>query len=124
MPREPKIINTAADILERDNGSIAVVSSETEPKKVVPFGDRTLILRDNPLETATPSSRILLPERAQAKQLKGTVLAISQKPGTKELPQHKVHDRVYFNDYGAFSVPESKVLVVVRNEDIVAAVEE
>ncbi|XP_034186742.1 10 kDa heat shock protein, mitochondrial isoform X1 [Osmia lignaria lignaria] len=96
-------------------------------KRLVPLFDRVLIQR---AEAATKTKGgIVLPEKAQAKVLQGTVVAIG--PGQRnEKGEHipltiKVGDVVLLPEYGGTKVEleENKELHLFRESDILAKLE-
>lgn len=96
-------------------------------KRLVPLFDRVLIQR---AEAATKTKGgIVLPEKAQAKVLQGTVVAVG--PGQRnEKGQHvplsiKVGDMVLLPEYGGTKVEleDNKEFHLFRESDILAKVE-
>ena len=84
-------------------------------------GDRYLVKRDE-AETQTESG-IQLPQNAQKRPLKGTVVARNEEGWfegtTPTLPRIAVGDRVYFTSYGIHEIEyEDQPFVILREEDI------
>ncbi|XP_033211941.1 10 kDa heat shock protein, mitochondrial isoform X1 [Belonocnema kinseyi] len=96
-------------------------------KRLIPLFDRVLIQKAEAI-TKTKGG-IVLPEKAQAKVLKGTVVAVG--PGSKnDKGEHlpltiKVGDTVLLPEYGGTKVTldEEKELHLFRESDILAKLE-
>ena len=94
--------------------------------KVIPTGDRLLIRRDA-AEDRSPGG-ILIPEKAKQKARKGVVLAAG--PGRRVDSGERLEmtikkgQHVLFNVYGQHDVPGEDGLILVREEDVLAVVEE
>lgn len=97
-------------------------------KKLVPLFDRVLIRRAEAV-TKTKGG-IVIPEKAQGKVLRGTVVAIG--PGSRNdqgqhiPPSIKVGDTVLLPEYGGTKVEfeENKEYHLFRESDILAKLEE
>lgn len=97
-------------------------------KKLVPLFDRVLIRRAEAITTT--KGGIVIPEKAQGKVLRGTVVAIG--PGSRNdqgqhiPPSVKVGDAVLLPEYGGTKVEleENKEYHLFRESDILAKLEE
>jgi chaperonin GroES len=94
--------------------------------KLQPLGDRVVIEREASEERT--SGGILLPDSAQNKPARGTVVSVGEgrllEDGTRNKLQVKAGDRVLFSSYAGeqFKVGEDELLLM-REEDILAIVE-
>jgi len=92
-----------------------------------PLGDR-LIVKPLDQESVTPGG-IVLPDTAQEKQTRGTVIAVSDgvlsDDGSTRVPlEVVVGDEVYFQKYGGSDVTiDGDELLILREQDIIAKVE-
>lgn len=95
--------------------------------KLQPLGDRVVVEREES-EEATAGG-IVLPDSAQYKPARGTVVAIGDgrilDDGTRGKLQVKVGDRVIFSSYAGetFKVNDDELLLM-REDDILAVIEE
>ncbi len=121
MPRQATIVNSGADIIkEAENGGLTDHGKPALPKIKV-LGDRTLILRDEPIGKI---GQIWVPDKAQMKAVLGTVLDGGwTKVGDKREQIVKEGQRVYFNDYGGWTHPDNKNVIAIRTDDIIAVME-
>ncbi|GIZ14312.1 co-chaperone GroES [Capnocytophaga catalasegens] len=85
-----------------------------------PLADRVLI-EPAPAETTTASG-IIIPDTAQEKPQKGTVVAVG--PGTKENPiTLKVGNVVLYGKYAGTEIKEDgKTYLIMRESDVLAIV--
>lgn len=94
--------------------------------KVQPKGDRLLIRRDDAEKVSRGG--ILLPDKAQRKARLGTVLAAGPgrriDTGGRLEMTIRVGAKVLFNVYGQHEVPGQDGLILVREEDVLAEIEE
>jgi len=104
-----------------------MASSLSAAKRLIPLFDRVLIQRAEAI-TKTKGG-IVIPEKAQGKVLKGTVVAIG--PGSRNdrgehiPPSIKVGDIVLLPEYGGTKVEleENKEFHLFRESDILAKLE-
>jgi len=98
----------------------------TTSVKLQPLGDRLVVEREES-ETKTAGG-ILLPDSAQDKPARGTVISVGQgrllDDGTRNQLQVKVGDRVLFSSYAGeqFKVGDQELLLM-REEDVLAIIE-
>lgn len=84
---------------------------------IKPLGSRVLI-EVKEAETKTASG-LIIPDSAQEKQPRGTVLAV----GSDEKIEVKPGDTVIYSKFAATEIEdEGKNLVIVKNEDIIAII--
>ena len=90
--------------------------------KVNPLSDRVLI-KPTPAEEVTVSG-IIIPDAAKEKPLKGTVVAVGQ--GTKdEAMVVKENDTVLYGKYAGTEIQiDGDMLLIMRQSDILAIIEE
>lgn len=90
--------------------------------KVKPLSDRVLI-KPTPAEEVTVSG-IIIPDAAKEKPLKGTVMAAGQ--GTKEEAMAvKEGDVVLYGKYAGTEIKiDGEILLIMRQSDILAIIEE
>jgi len=95
--------------------------------RLQPLGDRVVVEREESEETT--AGGIVLPDSAQDKPARGTVVSIGDgkilDDGTRGELQVKVGDRVIFSSYAGetFKVDEVELLLM-REDDILAVIEE
>jgi len=95
--------------------------------RLQPLGDRVVVEREESEETT--AGGIVLPDSAQDKPARGTVVGIGDgkilDDGTRGELQVKVGDRVIFSSYAGetFKVDEVELLLM-REDDILAVIEE
>ena len=89
-------------------------------KKITPLADRVLI-KVSEAETTT-SSGIIIPDTAQEKPQKGTVVAVGK--GTKENPMTvKVGDIVLYGKYSMQELKhENEDFIIMKESDIFAII--
>ena len=98
----------------------------TSSVKLQPLGDRVVIEREQSEERT--SGGILLPDSAQNKPARGTVISIGDgrllDDGTRNKVQVKVGERVLFNSYAGeqFKIGDDELLLM-REDDILAVIE-
>jgi chaperonin GroES len=81
-----------------------------------------VIVEPAPAETKTASG-IYIPETAQEKPQKGTVVAVSEEDGDGKKPTVKVGDVVLYGKYGGSELPyEGKDYLNMRESDIIGVV--
>src|SRR5947209_3016478 len=96
--------------------------------KVKPLGDRIVVQRFNPEEKT--AGGIVLPDSAKGKPQKGKVLAAGPgkmlKDGSRRGMQVKEGDTVIFTNWAGdeFKERAGDVILVMREEDVLAVVEE
>lgn len=90
--------------------------------KVKPLSDRVLI-QPTPAEEVTVSG-IIIPDAAKEKPLKGTVMAVGQ--GTKdETMVVKEGDTVLYGKFAGTEIKiDGEILLIMRQSDILAVIEE
>jgi chaperonin GroES len=94
--------------------------------RLQPLGDRVVVEREASEETT--AGGIVLPDSAQDKPARGTVVSIGDgkilDDGTRGKLQVKVGDRVIFSSYAGetFKVEEDELLLM-REDDILAVIE-
>ena len=94
--------------------------------KLQPLGDRVVVRRDSSEETT--AGGIVLPDSAQDKPARGTVLSVGNgkllDDGTRGEIQVKVNDKVLFSSYAGetFKVDDEELLLM-REDDILAILE-
>ena len=90
--------------------------------KVNPLSDRVLIKPTPAAEVSV--SGIIIPEAAKEKPLKGTVVAVGQ--GTKdEAMVVKENDTVLYGKYAGTEIKiDGDMLLIMRQSDILAIIEE
>ena len=94
--------------------------------RLQPLGDRVVIEREQSEEKS--AGGILLPDSAQNKPARGTVVSIGEgrllDDGTRNKLQVKVGDRVLFSSYAGeqFKVGDDELLLM-REDDILAVIE-
>ena len=94
--------------------------------KLQPLGDRVVIEREQSEERT--AGGILLPDSAQNKPARGTVVSVGEgrllDDGTRNKLQVKVGDRVLFSSYAGeqFKVGDDELLLM-REDDILAVIE-
>ncbi len=92
---------------------------------IKPLGDRILVKPD-PEEETTPGG-IVLPDTAQEKPQKGTVVAVGEgaltEDGTRLPIEVKVGDRVIYSKYGGTEVRDGDEEYVILREDDIYAIE-
>jgi chaperonin GroES len=91
-----------------------------------PLGDRVVVEREDAEETTTGG--IVLPDSAQDKPARGTVLSVGDgrllDDGTRAEMQVKVGDRVLFSSFAPENVQLGEdELLLMREEDILAVIE-
>jgi chaperonin GroES len=88
--------------------------------KIKPLADRVLI-EPSPAETKTASG-IIIPDTAQEKPQKGTVIAVGK--GTKENPiTVKVGDKILYGKYSGTELKyESVDYLIMKESDILAII--
>lgn len=81
-----------------------------------------VIVEPAPAETRTASG-IYIPETAQEKPSKGTVVSVSEEDSDEKKPSVKVGDVVLYGKYGGTEFPyEGKDYLIMRETDIYAVV--
>ena len=104
----------------------AVKTKKKTSVKLQPLGDRVVVEREDSEETT--SGGIVLPDSAQDKPSRGTVISVGDgrllDDGTRSGLQVKVGDRVLFSSYSPENIQlgEDEVLLM-REEDILAVIE-
>jgi len=94
--------------------------------KLQPLGDRVVVEREESVETT--AGGIVLPDSAQDKPSRGTVVSIGNgkllDDGSRGQLQVKEGDRVLFSSYAgeAFRVGDDELLLM-REDDILAVIE-
>ena len=94
-----------------------------------PIGDRIIIRRES--SDAKTAGGILLPDSAQKKPQRGTVLAvgpgrISRKDGSRSPLQLKVGDKVLFTSWAGDEFKDRKQageVLIMTEEDVLAVIE-
>jgi chaperonin GroES len=95
--------------------------------KLQPLGDRVVIEREE--SEGRTAGGIVLPDAAQDKPARGTVISIGNgrllEDGTRNKVQVKPGERVVFSSYAGeqFKVGDSELLLM-REDDILAVIEE
>lgn len=89
---------------------------------IKPLSDRVLI-KPTPAEERTMSG-IIIPDSAQEKPLRGTVIAVG--PGTKDVEMAvKENDTVIYGKYSGSEIEiDGEKLILMRQNDILAVVVE
>lgn len=89
---------------------------------IKPLSDRVLI-KPTPAEERTMSG-IIIPDSAQEKPLRGTVIAVG--PGTKDVEMAvKKNDTVIYGKYSGSEIEiDGEKLILMRQNDILAVVVE
>lgn len=109
---------------------MATATKKTAKKrktKIQPLGERVLIEREE--SEATTAGGIVLPDSAQDKPARGTVVAVGDgrllDDGTRGELQVKTGDRVLFSSYAGetFKVDDDEFLLM-REDDILAVIED
>jgi chaperonin GroES len=96
--------------------------------KVKPLGDRLVVRRFESQEKT--AGGIILPDNAKQKPQKGKVLAVGQgrllKDGTRKALQVKEGDTILFTNWAGdeFKEKDANNLLIMREEDVLAVVEE
>ena len=104
----------------------AVKTKKKTNVKLQPLGDRVVVEREDSEETT--SGGIVLPDSAQDKPSRGTVISVGDgrllDDGSRSELQVKVGDRVLFSSYSPENIQlgEDEVLLM-REEDILAVIE-
>ena len=93
--------------------------------KIMPLGSRVLVQRQ---EAATTKGGILLPESAQQKQKRGTVMAIGpgkvDDQGKSHPVELKIGDEIIFSSYAGTEYKlEDEEFLLLNEEDILAVFE-
>jgi chaperonin GroES len=108
-------------------------ATATKPKKkssvaakIQPLGDRVVVEREEALETT--SGGIVLPDSAQDKPARGTVVSVGNgkllDDGSRSPLQVKVGDKVLFTSYAPETIKiNDEELLLMREEDILAIFE-
>ena len=104
---------------------MATATKNKSKIKRQPLGDRVVVERDASEETT--AGGIVLPDSAQDKPSRGTVISIGDgrllSDGTRAAMQVKVGDRVLFSTYGPETVPiGDEELLLIREDDILAVI--
>lgn len=98
---------------------------QEESRSLRPLADRILIERD-PIEEKSPGG-ILVPESAQSRPDRGTVVAVGRglvtSAGVLIEPSVKVGDVVLFGKYAGTAATATTKRVLVREDEILAVVE-
>lgn len=89
---------------------------ENLENKIEPFDDRVVVLQDPPKEKS--SGGVIIPETAQEKSMKGTVVAVG--PGTKDTKMTaKVGDSVLFGKYSGMEFEfDGTMYLLMRQSDL------
>ncbi len=85
---------------------------------IKPLGNR-VVIEPMTAETVTPTG-IIIPDTAQEKQAKGTIIAVGKGTEGNEM-EVKVGDKVLFGKYAGQEVAvDGEELLVMREDDIIA----
>ena len=94
--------------------------------KIQPLGDRVVVQREE--SEATTAGGIVLPDSAQDKPARGSVISVGPgrvlDDGNRSKMQVKIGERVLFSSYAGevFKVDEEELLLM-REDDILAVIE-
>lgn len=94
--------------------------------RLQPMGERVVVQRD--LGEATTAGGIVLPDSAQEKPARGTIVAIGTgkllDDGSRATPQVKNGEKVLFSSYAGETVEIDDVeYLLMREDDILAVIE-
>ena len=105
---------------------MATATKKKTKIKLQPLGDRVVVQREE--SEATTAGGIVLPDSAQDKPARGTVLSVGDgkllDDGTRSQLQVSVDDRVIFSSYAGETIQvDDDELLLMHEDDILAVIE-